>query len=161
MLSWNGINISDIERTDELNYATIRFAVINLALSFAGAFLWINPMPYRHTLYEVFLMLFTNPPEALKIIGIMVGGALTRACLGSTNGFLRRIGDLSFCILMYYCIRPFIPVMPMIFGFEVPRAVIAILISLLGSHVIYTRVKFFLKKKTGIDISTMEKRMNG
>lgn len=116
-------------------------------------------MPYKHTLSEVLLMLFTNPPEAFKILCIMTGGALTRACLESANPHLKRLGDLTFCILAYYLIRPFIPAAPMVFGYPVPRGTIAILISLLGSHALYTLFRFFVKKRTGIDLK--ETQNNG
>lgn len=113
-------------------------------------------MPYKHTLPEVLMMLFTDPPEAFRIIGIMIAGGITRACLGEDSTFKKRSGDIVFCILIFYSIKPFIPVMPTFLGVQVPRGTIAIAISLLGSHVIYTTIKFglkfFLKKKTGIDL---------
>lgn len=111
-------------------------------------------MPYKHTLPEVLVMLFTNPPEALRIIAIMAGGALARGCLSSSNSHLKRLGDLFFCILAFYCIRPFIPVMPTVFGVQVPRGTIAIVISLGGSHLIYAVVKYFVKRRTGVDLKT-------
>lgn len=37
-------------------------------------------MPYKHNLSEVLMMLFTNPPEAIRIIAVMACGALARAC---------------------------------------------------------------------------------
>jgi len=119
-----------------------------------GQFLWMKKMPYKHTLSEVLLMLCANSPEAFRIIAIMAGGAFTRACLGSSNSHLKRLGDLFFCILAFYCIRPFIPVMPTIFGVQVPRGTIAIAISLLGSHIIYAPVKFLIKRRTGVDPPT-------
>ncbi|HFQ8225511.1 TPA: hypothetical protein ACPEY2_004785 [Citrobacter amalonaticus] len=42
-------------------------------------------MPYKHTLSEVLVMLFINPPEAIRIISVMAGGALARVCLASSN----------------------------------------------------------------------------
>ncbi len=42
-------------------------------------------MPYKNTLSEVLLMLFTNPPEAFRIICIMIGGA-ERYGLQGTQG---------------------------------------------------------------------------
>ena len=91
-------------------------------------------MPYKNTLSEVLLMLFTNPPEAFRIICIMIGGALTRAFLTSDNTALKRVGDLFFCILAYYCVRPFIPVAPTLFGISILPGTRAIAISLYGSE---------------------------
>ena len=56
-------------------------------------------MPYKHTLSEVLVMLFINPPEAIRIISVMVGGALARACRASSNSQLKRLGEMVFCIL--------------------------------------------------------------
>lgn len=42
--------------------------------------------------------------------------------------------------------------MPTIFGVQVPRGTIAI--SLLGSHIIYALVKFLIKRRTGVDLTT-------
>ncbi|WP_234082985.1 hypothetical protein [Enterobacter quasiroggenkampii] len=114
-------------------------------------------MPYKHTLPEVLLMLFTNPPEAARIIGIMGLGGIARACLNSSSGLLKRIGDISCCVLMFYCIKPFIPIMPTIFGVQVSRGTIAIAISLLGTHVIYALIRFFFKRRTGADLKEIEK----
>lgn len=114
-------------------------------------------MPYKHTLPEVLMMLFTNPPEAFRIICIMAGGAFTRACLTSSNSHIKRLGDMFFCILAFYCIRSFIPVMPTVFGVQVPRGTIAIAISLLGSHIIYALFKFIIKRKAGIDLQEINK----
>ncbi|MGG5837069.1 hypothetical protein [Huaxiibacter chinensis] len=109
-------------------------------------------MPYEHTLPKVQAMLFTNPPEAFRIIAIMAGGAFTRVCLSSSNSHLKRLDDLFFCILAFYCICPFIPVMPTTFGIQVPRGTIAI--SLLGSHIIYALVKFLIKCRTVVNLTT-------
>lgn len=38
-------------------------------------------------------MLCANSPEAFRIIAIMAGGAFTRACLGSSNSHLKRLGE--------------------------------------------------------------------
>lgn len=59
-----------------------------------GQFLWMKKMPYKHALSEGLLMLCTNPPEAFRISAIMAGGAFTRACLGSSNSHLKRLGEL-------------------------------------------------------------------
>ncbi|HFQ8225514.1 TPA: hypothetical protein ACHTCC_001530 [Citrobacter freundii] len=56
-------------------------------------------MPYKHTLSEVLVMLFINPPEAIRIISVMAGGALARVCLASSNSQLKRLGEMVFCIL--------------------------------------------------------------
>lgn len=48
------------------------------------------------------MMLFTIPPEAIRIIAVMAGGALARACLASSNSHLKRMGDLICCMLMFY-----------------------------------------------------------
>lgn len=114
-------------------------------------------MPYKHTLSEVLVLLFTNPPEAVRIIGVMGLGGIARACLNSSSGILKRLGDICCCVLMFYCIKPFIPVMPTIFGVQVPRGTIAIAISLLGSHIIYALIKFFVKRRTGADLKEIEK----
>ena len=71
-------------------------------------------MPYKHTLYEVLMMLFMNPPEAIRISGVMGLGGIARDCFNSSSGLLKRIGDISCSVLMFYCIKPFIPVMPTI-----------------------------------------------
>ena len=49
------------------------------------AFYGRKKMPYKHTLSEVLVMLFINPPEAIRIISVMAGGALARVCLASSN----------------------------------------------------------------------------
>lgn len=66
------------------------------------AFYGRTKMPYKHNLSEVLMMLFTNPPEAIRIIAVMAGGALARACLASSNSHLKRLGDLICCVLMFY-----------------------------------------------------------
>ncbi|MHA1086689.1 hypothetical protein [Enterobacter ludwigii] len=114
-------------------------------------------MPYKHSLPEVLALLFTNPPEAARIIGIMGLGGIARACLNSSWGILKCIGDISCCVLMFYCIKPFILVMPSIFGVQIPRGTIAIAISLLGSHIIYALIKIFVKRRTGTDLKEIEK----
>lgn len=66
-----------------------------------GQFLWLKKIPYKHTLSEVLLMQFTNSPEAFRIIAIMAGGAFTRACPGSSNSHLKRLGDLFFASWLF------------------------------------------------------------
>ncbi|EML2066051.1 hypothetical protein RVW73_002530 [Enterobacter asburiae] len=114
-------------------------------------------MPYKHTLSEMMMLLFTNPPEAARIIAMMGLGGIARACLNSSRGFLKRIGDISCCVLMFYCIKPFIPVMPTICGVQVPRGTIAIAISMAGSHVIYALFIFIVKRRTGVDLKEVSK----
>lgn len=113
-------------------------------------------MPYKHSLGEVLAMLFSNPPEALKTLGIMLLGAISRACLSSDNGCLKRLGDLICCVLMFYLVRMILPasitITTPLFTFDMPRGAFAIIISLTGSHVIYLVVKCFIKKKTGLDL---------
>ena len=107
-------------------------------------------MPYKHTLSEVLMMLFTNPPEAIRISGVMGLGGIGRACLNSSSGLLKRIGDISCCVLMFYCIKPVIPVMPTIFSVQRPHGTIAIATSLLGAHMVYEIIKFSVKRKVGL-----------
>ena len=40
------------------------------------AFYGRKKMPYKHTLSEVLVMLFINPPEAIRIISVMAGGEM-------------------------------------------------------------------------------------
>jgi hypothetical protein len=47
--------------------------------------------------------------------------------------------------------------MPTIFGVQVPRGTIAIAISLLGSHIIYALINYFVKRRGGVDLKETEK----
>ncbi|WP_336210184.1 hypothetical protein [Enterobacter sp. P82] len=40
-------------------------------------------MPYKHNLMNVLVMLFTNPPEALRILAFMFAGGFIRWCMGA------------------------------------------------------------------------------
>ena len=45
-------------------------------------------MPYKHNLMNVLVMLFTNPPEALRILAVMFAGGFIRWCMGmKAHGF--------------------------------------------------------------------------
>lgn len=43
-------------------------------------------MPYKHNLMNVLVMLFTNPPEALRILAFMFAGGFIRWCMGADAG---------------------------------------------------------------------------
>ncbi|MCU6336230.1 hypothetical protein KW823_06760 [Enterobacter quasiroggenkampii] len=60
-------------------------------------------------------------------------------------------------VLMFYCIKPFIPVMQTIFSMQVPRGTIAIAISLLGAHMVIGIIKFFVKRKAGLGLQEISK----
>lgn len=60
-------------------------------------------------------------------------------------------------VLMFYGIKPFIPVMQTIFSMQVPRGTIAIAISLLGAHMVNGIIKFFVKRKAGLGLQEISK----
>lgn len=45
-------------------------------------------MPYKHNLMNVLVMLFTNPPEALRILAVMFAGGFIRWCMGADAGVI-------------------------------------------------------------------------
>lgn len=45
-------------------------------------------MPYKHNLMNVLVMLFTNPPEALRILAFMFAGGFIRWCMGADAGVI-------------------------------------------------------------------------
>lgn len=110
-------------------------------------------MPHKSgAFWEWLRLLFSTPHEALDIALTLVMGELGRWCLGGGK-FRERLGDLIICLLVFYLVRPWIPVIPPVFGVQVRPAAVAIAIALLGSHGVGQILAYYFKKRTGISLT--------
>ena len=110
-------------------------------------------MPHKTgSFWEWLQTLFSTPHEAIGIALTLILGEVGRWCLGGGK-FRERLGDLIICLLLFYLVRPWIPVLPEIAGVKIRPGAVAIAIALLGSHGIGQILAFYFKKRTGISLT--------
>ncbi|MEG1090824.1 MAG: hypothetical protein RR184_14275 [Citrobacter sp.] len=108
-------------------------------------------MPHRFTVTGWFTMLATHPPDAMRIVFILILGEIGRWLLG--GGRIREaLGDLIICLLIFYLIRPHIMSLPPVLGVQLSPGQVAIIISLLGSRVIKGIFAWAFEKKMGLKL---------
>ncbi|NDO83239.1 hypothetical protein CJP72_21460 [Citrobacter sp. NCU1] len=112
----------------------------------------------KHVSFMQWLHLaLTTPFEAFEIAATLILGEVGRWCLG--GGKLReKIGDLITCLLIFYLVRPWIPILPAIAGVKIRPGAIAIVIALLGGHSVGNLLAYYFRKRTGIDIKDLESK---
>jgi hypothetical protein len=127
-------------------------AFYNQCPPLCGLSFGLNKMPHRLTLSGWLAMLLTHPPDAIRIVIILILGEAGRWLLG--GGKLREmLGDLIICLLIFCLIQPHILHFPPFFGVQVSSGQVAIVISLLGSRLIGSVFAWAFKKKTGLDLT--------
>lgn len=110
-------------------------------------------MPHKiDSFWEWLQVLFSAPREAIEIALTLILGETGRWCLGGGK-FRERIGDLITCLLLFYLIRPWIPVLPELYGVKIRPGAVAIIIALLGSHGVGQILAYYFKKRTGIHLT--------
>lgn len=108
------------------------------------------------SLIEWLRTFLSQPFDVFEITIALILGEIGRWCHG--GGRLReKTGDLIICLLIFYLIYPWIPVLPPIAGIKIRPGAIAIIISLLGSHGVEKILLYFFNKKTGIDLEKITK----
>lgn len=108
-------------------------------------------MPYKTSLADWFNQLMDSPPEAIKLLFVLILGELARWMYG--GGRIReRCADAIICFLLFYLIRPYIPAIPPIFGIKILSGSVAIVMALLGGSVCARVLAWAFEKKTGISV---------
>ena len=104
------------------------------------------------TFFGVISALFSEPKDTIKMVLIISLGEIGRWLYGGGK-FREKCGDLIICLLIFFLVKPHIVSLPELYGVKISAGAIAIIISLLGTHGVSVLLFFFLKKKTGFDIS--------
>ncbi|MFU1851466.1 MULTISPECIES: hypothetical protein [Citrobacter] len=114
-------------------------------------------MPHKNiTLWQWLVLVLSAPNEAVKVCLALVGGEAARWLLGDRTHFRYVLGDFIACLLIYCAIRPYISLMPSVYGFKVSPDLVVLIISLLGTHGIKSIV-VAVAGKFGLDLRDIQK----
>jgi uncharacterized protein YggT (Ycf19 family) len=114
-------------------------------------------MPHKNiTLWQWLVLVLSAPNEAMKVTLALVAGEAARWLLGNRTHFRYVLGDFIACLLIYCAIRPYISLMPPVYGFKVSPDLVVLIISLLGTHGIKS-VVVAVVGKFGLDLKGASK----
>ena len=114
-------------------------------------------MPHKNiTLWQWLILVLSAPSEAVKVGLALVAGEAARWLLGGRARFRYALGDLIACALIYCAIRPYIQLMPTIYGFKVSLDFAVLFIGLLGTHGLKS-VVVAIAGKLGLDLKSASK----
>lgn len=92
-------------------------------------------MPHKSiSLWQWLMLVLSAPNEAVKVCLALVAGEVARWLLGDRTHFRYVLGDFISCLLIYCAIRPYIQLMPSVYGFKVSLDLVVLVIALLGTH---------------------------
>ncbi len=114
-------------------------------------------MPHKNiTLWQWLVLVLSAPNEAVKVGLALVAGEAARWLLGGRTHFRYMLGDFIACALIYCAIRPYIQLMPPIYGFKVSLDFAVLFIGLLGTHGLKS-VVVAIAGKLGLDLKGASK----
>jgi hypothetical protein len=114
-------------------------------------------MPHKNmTLWQWLLLVLSAPNEAVKVGLALVAGEAARWLLGDRTHFRYVLGDFIACLLIYCAIRPYIQLMPSVYGFKISPDLVVLVIALLGTHGIKS-VVVAIAGKFGLDLKGASK----
>ncbi|MGL5437710.1 MAG: hypothetical protein ACRDBO_20395 [Lachnospiraceae bacterium] len=111
-------------------------------------------MSGKITVSEWVTTLISQPVEMTRVICIITLGELGRWLYGGGR-FREMAGDVIICLLLFYLIRPHVMQLSDWAGVKISSGAIAICLSLVGTHGVGQILVYTVKKRTGIDISTL------
>lgn len=115
-------------------------------------------MPHKNiTLWQWLVLVLSAPSEGVKVGLALVAGEVARWLLGGRTHFRYALGDLIACALIYFAIRPYIPLLPPIHGFKVSLDFAVVLIALTGAHGLKSIV-VAVASKFGFDLRSSQKK---